>query len=163
MVKSPGGKGKRAMALRPIMGYKSNPMTRTHTSRPEETIAAGRAFAHALLPGTVIALHGDLGAGKTHFVRGIVEGWGGADQATSPTFALLHEYATPRGPVFHLDLYRARSAGEIWDSVHDELDAPHGLIVIEWAERFPELVPAGARQVTIEHAGAGRRTITIDP
>jgi tRNA threonylcarbamoyladenosine biosynthesis protein TsaE len=138
-------------------------MTRTHTSGPDETVAAGRTLAHTLSPGTVIALHGDLGAGKTHFVRGIVEGWGGSDQATSPTFALLHEYDTPRGPVFHLDLYRARSAGEIWDSVHDELDAPHGLVVIEWAKRFPELIPSGARQVTIEHSGEGRRTITINP
>lgn len=163
MVKRPRAKGKRAMALPAGLSYKSEPMLRTETSSPDETVAAGRNLARELSPGAVIALHGDLGAGKTHFVRGLVEGWGGAEAATSPTFALVHEYSTPHGPVFHLDLYRAKSAGEIWSCAHDELDAPHGLVVIEWADRFPELVPPGARRVTIEHSGQGRRTITIAP
>ncbi len=163
MVKRPRLKGKRAMALPAALSYKDAPMTRHETSSPDETVAAGRTLARELAPGAIVALHGDLGAGKTHFVRGLVEGWGGHEQATSPTFALVHEYATPRGPVFHLDLYRAKSAEEIWASAHDELDAPHGLVVIEWADRFPELVPPGARHVTIEHTGEGRRTITINP
>lgn len=151
------------MALLPALRYKNGPMTRTETSSPDETIAAGRTLARGLSHGAVIALHGDLGAGKTHFVQGLVEGWGGKEKATSPTFALVHEYATPRGPVFHLDLYRAKSAEELWASAHDELDAPHGLVVIEWADRFPELVPPDAHLVTIEHSGEGRRTITIAP
>lgn len=138
-------------------------MTVVESSSPEETVAAGRAFAAALGPGACVALSGDLGAGKTHFVRGLVEGWGGSDPATSPTFTLVHEYTTPRGPVLHLDLYRARSADEIWAAAHDELDAPHGLVVIEWAERFPELVHRDAIRILITHAGDGRRRISISP
>lgn len=138
-------------------------MTTLATDKPEETEAAGRALAARLPPGSAVALVGDLGAGKTRFVRGLVGGWGGEPDATSPTFTLVHEYPTPRGPVFHLDFYRAASADEIWSAAHDELDAPHGLVVMEWADRFPALVPPGAVRVAIAHAGAGRRTITIEP
>lgn len=130
---------------------------------PGETIAAGRLLAGSLAPGNVIALSGDLGAGKTHFVRGLVEGWQGNELATSPTFSLLHEYMTPRGPVLHFDLYRASSAAEIWSAAHDELAAPGALIVIEWADRFPELLPPHSIRVHIEHEGDQRRRITIQP
>ncbi len=138
-------------------------MTDAETRTPDETVAAGRTLAGSLAPGAVIALTGELGAGKTHFVRGLVEGWGGSDLATSPTFTLIHEYTTPRGPVIHLDLYRARSADEIWAAAHDELDTPQGLVVIEWADRFPALIASGAIQVNISHAGEGRRRIRITP
>ena len=133
------------------------------TTTPDETVAAGRALAACLAPGSTVALSGELGAGKTHFVRGMVGGWGGAEDATSPTFTLVHEYATPRGPVFHLDLYRAASAGEIWASAQDELENPDGLVVVEWADRFPALLPPDAVRVTIAHHGEGRRLITIAP
>ena len=133
------------------------------TTTPDETVAAGRALAAHLPPGSTVALSGELGAGKTHFVRGVVGGWGGAEDATSPTFTLVHEYATPRGPVFHLDLYRAASAEEIWASAHDELESPDGLVVVEWADRFPALLPPDAVSVTIAHHGEGRRLITIAP
>ena len=135
----------------------------TVTTTPEETVAAGRALAARLAPGSTVALSGELGAGKTHFVRGMVGGWGGAEDATSPTFTLVHEYATPRGPVFHFDLYRAESAEEIWASAHDELESPDGLVVVEWADRFPALLPPDAVRVTIAHHGEGRRLITIAP
>lgn len=135
----------------------------TLTRSPEETVAAGRALAARLAPGQTVALSGDLGAGKTHFVRGLVEGWGGREHATSPTFTLVHEYATPRGPVYHLDLYRAGSAAEIWDAARDEMDDPHGLVVMEWADRFPDLVPADAVHVGLAHAGGGCREITFLP
>lgn len=131
------------------------------TSTPGETITAGRRLADRLAAGAVVALSGDLGAGKTHFVRGLAEGWGASEEATSPTFALLHEYETPRGTVRHLDLYRAKDAEEIWSAVHDELEAGGGLLVVEWADRFPELLPPDAVHVEIAHAGEGRRTITI--
>lgn len=133
------------------------------TTRPDETVAAGRDLAARLPPGSTVALSGELGAGKTHFVRGLVGGWGGAEDATSPTFTLVHEYTTPRGPVFHLDLYRAESAEEIWTSAHDELENPDGLVVVEWADRFPALLPPDAVRVTIAHHGEGRRIITITP
>ena len=134
----------------------------TLTHSPEETVAAGRALAARLAPGSAVALTGDLGAGKTHFVRGLVEGWGGSEAATSPTFTLVHEYPTPRGPVYHLDLYRARTGEEVWTAAHDELEDPHGLVVIEWADRFPSLLPPTAVSVAIRHAGEGRREITIN-
>jgi tRNA threonylcarbamoyladenosine biosynthesis protein TsaE len=133
------------------------------TTTPDETVAAGRALAARLAPGSTVALSGELGAGKTHFVRGMVGGWGGAEDATSPTFTLVHEYATPRGPVFHFDLYRAESAEEIWASAHDELENSDGLVVVEWADRFPALLPPDAVRVTIAHHGEGRRLITIAP
>lgn len=137
-------------------------METTLTTRtPDDTVAAGRALGARLAPGDTVALEGELGAGKTHFVRGLVEGWGGTERATSPTFALLHEYSTPRGPVFHLDLYRARSAEEVWSAAHDELAAEDGLVVIEWAGRFPALIPASATRVSITSAGDGRRTIIV--
>ena len=137
-------------------------MTSVHSSNPDETVAAGRALAERLAPGDVVALQGDLGAGKTHFVRGLLEGWEGSERATSPTFALVHEYATARGPV-SLDLYRADSAGDVWSAAHDEMHAPHGLVVMEWADRFPELVPAGAIHVAIAQTDSGGRLITISP
>ena len=135
------------------------PIVSTH---PDETIAAGRNLGARLVPGTVVALAGDLGAGKTHFVRGLVAGWGGTEAATSPTVTLLHEYATPRGPVFHLDLYRAKTAAEVWEATHDELSDATSLVVIEWADRFPELVPSNACRVSLTATGQGRREITIE-
>lgn len=137
-------------------------MRRIETTAPEETVEAGRQLARDLAPGAVVALSGELGAGKTHFVRGLAEGWGAAEGATSPTFALLHEYETPRGKICHLDLYRARDTEEIWSAVHDELDASGGLLVIEWADRCPELLPSDAVRVAIAHDGKGCRIIAID-
>lgn len=133
------------------------------TSTPEETIAAGRRLAGELAPGSVVALVGDLGAGKTHFVRGLAAGWGAdPDKTASPTFALLHEYASPRGTVHHLDFYRANDAESVWSAAHDELEAGSGLLVIEWADRFPELVPQGAVWVRIRHAEEGRRQFVVE-
>lgn len=134
------------------------------TSTPAETEEAGRALAGRLAPGSVVALCGDLGAGKTHFARGLAGGWGADPAATaSPTFTLLHEYEAPRGPVHHLDLYRARDAAEVWSAAQDELGSAEGLLVIEWADRFPELVPPGAHWVRIHHSGEGRREISMEP
>ncbi|MBJ7258551.1 MAG: tRNA (adenosine(37)-N6)-threonylcarbamoyltransferase complex ATPase subunit type 1 TsaE [Chthoniobacterales bacterium] len=138
-------------------------MRTIETTTPDETVAAGRELADELRPGAVVALSGDLGAGKTHFVRGLAGGWGAAEPATSPTFALLHEYDTPRGKVCHLDLYRAKDAEEVWSAVHDELGAAEGLLIVEWADRFPELLPPDAVRVDMAHAGEGRRRIIIRP
>jgi tRNA threonylcarbamoyladenosine biosynthesis protein TsaE len=161
MVKILGDKGKRALARAGPCAMVGRVETALTTDTAEDTVAAGRALAARLAPGTTVAIDGELGAGKTHFVRGMVEGWDGTERATSPTFTLLHEYATPRGPVFHLDLYRAQSAEEIWSAAHDELHAADGLTVIEWAGRFPALIPPSAVRVTITHAAAGRRAIQI--
>lgn len=121
----------------------------------------GRTLSASLAPGATVALAGDVGAGKTHFVRGLVEGWGGDSCATSPTFSLLHEYSSPRGTIYHLDLYRASSAEEIWSAAHDELGDASSLVVIEWADRFPSVAPASAVRVRITHLGGSKRSITI--
>ena len=162
MVKSLRTKGKRAMAAHVTGCYTRHAMTRLVSTSPDETVAAGRALASRLGPGACVALEGELGAGKTHFVRGLVAGWGGGQEVTSPTFALVHEYATPRGAVFHLDLYRAKSAEEVWSAAQDELHAQHAMVVIEWADRFPELLPAACTRVRLRHEAAGQRSIEID-
>lgn len=110
-----------------------------------ETIAWGRALGESLRPGDVIALVGNLGAGKTHAAKGIAAGLGSGADVTSPTFTLVHEYGGGRLPVFHFDFYRINSPGEAlaigWD---DYLDAG-GVVLVEWADKFPDLIPASGR------------------
>jgi tRNA threonylcarbamoyladenosine biosynthesis protein TsaE len=161
MVKRRPDKGKRSLAAGPGCGSVAGVRT-IDSRRPEDTFEAGRTLAASLAPGDCVALHGEIGAGKTHFVQGLLAGWGGDTAATSPTFTLLHEYGTPRGPVFHLDLYRAESAEEVWSAAQDELGAADGLVVIEWADRCPAVVPAGAWRVTIIQQGPGRREIRVE-
>ncbi len=103
--------------------------------------ALGRAVALSATPGTVIALVGGLGAGKTHWTKGFVAGTGSRNEVTSPTFGLMHEYSGGRFPVFHLDFYRLESAEELIALGWDELLEQNGAIVAEWAEKFPELLP----------------------
>lgn len=106
-----------------------------------EMIAAGEALAEELSAGDVVALCGQLGAGKTHFTKGIVSGVGAGETVTSPTFALVNEYRTGRLPVFHFDFYRLDEAEELlaigWDDYLDEA----GVVIVEWADKFPELLP----------------------
>ncbi len=117
----------------------------------EETVEAGRRFAESLAGGEIICLAGDLGAGKTHFAKGIVAGLGGDPQeVTSPTFTIVHEYHVGRIPVFHFDLYRLDSGRELqgigWDEYLDE----GGVCLVEWADKFPNEVPAGALWLNFE-------------
>ena len=135
---------------------------RARTESVDATRDLAAALAELARPGDLILLVGDLGAGKTAFCQGFGRGLGVDEQITSPTFALVHEYATPRGAVFHLDLYRAKSAEEVWSAAQDELHAPHGMVVIEWADRFPELLPAACTRVRLRHEAAGQRSIEID-
>jgi len=108
----------------------------------EETIRCGaEKIAPLISVGTVIALTGDLGAGKTHFVKGIAAGLGYAGEVTSPTFTLLHEYLGGRMPLFHLDLYRIQGAQEaIRFGIEDYLPS-EGVTIIEWPERIDSLLP----------------------
>jgi tRNA threonylcarbamoyladenosine biosynthesis protein TsaE len=130
----------------------------THTE--EETGAVGRELAATLAPDDVVLLEGDLGAGKTAFVRGLAEGLGiGSDQVSSPTFTLVQEYRAGRLPLVHVDLYRLNDPREIDDLGLDEI-AAGGVLAIEWAEKLP-LVPAGAIRVRLEHAGENSRKLTI--
>lgn len=103
--------------------------------------ALGRAAAALAKPGSVIALVGGLGAGKTHWTKGFVAGIGSVADVTSPTFGLLHEYTGGRLAVFHLDFYRLESATELIALGWDELLDQGGVIIAEWGDKFPELLP----------------------
>jgi tRNA threonylcarbamoyladenosine biosynthesis protein TsaE len=118
-------------------------------------------IAHLAVPGTVIALHGDLGAGKTCFIQGLASGLGVAGPVTSPTFIMIAEYAG-RLPLYHVDLYRTSSLGEIRGLGLDELVDGAGVTAIEWAEKGEPLLPARAIRVRIEGAGDEPRTVEID-
>ncbi len=114
----------------------------THISRsPEETLALGEQWGRAAQRGWVIGLSGDLGAGKTQFVRGFARGLGCTARVHSPTFALLNEYGGGRLRLFHLDLYRLNNAEEVAGAGLEEyLLNPDGVAVVEWIERWePEV------------------------
>ena len=126
----------------------------------EETIRIARQLVAELEGGTTILLFGELGAGKTAFVRGLVEGAGGnPDDVSSPTFTLLQPYAG-RLTVHHVDLYRV-TPFEVDELGLDELATPLTLVAIEWADRLP-LVPVRSITVHIDDQGADRREIRID-
>lgn len=137
-------------------------MTQTETTHSEdETAAIGRELAATLSAGDVVLLFGDLGAGKTAFVRGLAQGLDiPADEVSSPTFTLVQEYRGGRCPLVHVDLYRLSSPRELDDLGLDEI-ASGGVLSIEWAEKYPN-PPANAVRVTIEDAGETERRITIE-
>ncbi len=107
----------------------------------EETTAIGREFAARASLGHVFALTGDLGAGKTQFVKGLVAGIGSNAEVTSPTFTLVHEYPGGRFPIYHFDFYRLDSAEAVVRLGFDDYIEGDGVCVIEWADRFRELLP----------------------
>jgi tRNA threonylcarbamoyladenosine biosynthesis protein TsaE len=108
----------------------------------------------------VIALCGNLGAGKTQVSKGIVAGLGCEQTVSSPTFSLVHEYVGGRLPVFHFDFYRMESEAEVlsmgWDDYLDEA----GVVIVEWADRFPQVMPEHTRWFFWEHAAEEGRTVT---
>lgn len=121
------------------------------------TIAAGEALGAELRAGDVIALTGGLGAGKTHFTKGLARGLGSDEEVTSPTFTLVHEYRAGRLAVFHFDFYRMEKAGEVTDIGWDEYLDAGGICVVEWAGRFPALLPEGTQWWALKVDGGGRR------
>ena len=134
-----------------------NPIT---TRSESETAAVGRELAATLSAGDVVLLYGDLGAGKTAFVRGLAEGLGvHRDEVSSPTFTLMQEYRGGRLTLFHVDLYRLNDPREVDELGLDEI-AEDGLMAIEWADRHPR-PPQGSVRVSIEHAGDTERRIVI--
>lgn len=126
----------------------------------EEMEALGAELGAELPAGSVLALVGGLGAGKTRMVKGLARGAGYGGEVTSPTFALVHEYRGGRLPLFHLDLYRLKSADELlaigWDEFLDE----GGLVIVEWADLFPELLPPATRWLRFEVLPEGGRRVT---
>lgn len=129
------------------------------THSEEETSAAGERLAATLQPGSVVLLYGDLGAGKTAFVRGLARGLQASpDDVSSPTFTIVQEYSG-RVPVYHVDLYRLEPK-EVDDLGLEELVSGDGVVAIEWAERWHGR-PDDVVEVRLEHAGDDRRNISV--
>jgi tRNA threonylcarbamoyladenosine biosynthesis protein TsaE len=129
------------------------------SATPEETAAAGERLAARLGPGDVVALTGELGAGKTCFVQGLARGLGVTAATTSPTFVLINEYRG-RLAVHHVDAFRTASLTELLDLGLAELFDGDGVTVVEWADRLVPLLPERALHVHIEGVGDEPRTIT---
>ena len=111
----------------------------------------GESFGRATRPPLVVAITGDLGAGKTTLVRAICRGAGVTEPVTSPTFALVHEYAGTLGTVYHLDLYRLTAPDELTAIGWDDLMRAHALALIEWAERAGDRLPSEIVPLALEH------------
>src|ERR671918_3199262 len=135
-------------------------MLHTTTHSPEETEALGARLAERLRPGDVVALTGELGAGKTCFTQGLARGLGVSGRAVSPTFVLINEYRG-RLPVHHVDAYRTSSLTELLDLGLDELFSGDGVTVVEWADKLTPLLPARTIRVHIDGVGDEPRRISI--
>jgi tRNA threonylcarbamoyladenosine biosynthesis protein TsaE len=132
----------------------------TETASERDTERVAEELATRLAPGDVVLLYGDLGAGKTAFVRGLARGLGGdAEEVSSPTFTLVQEYPASRATLYHVDLYRLAPA-EIDDLGLDDLIASAGVVAIEWADRWNDR-PGDATEVRIERLDETARRITV--
>ena len=133
------------------------------THSPEETMLFGRELARELQPPCLVLLEGDLGAGKTTLVKGIVAGLGAAseDEVTSPTFTLVHEYGAA-GSVYHADLYRVEGVRDLSTLGLDELSSQGATVLIDWGEKLGNDTPKPCVKIRMEHHGSDSRRITID-
>jgi tRNA threonylcarbamoyladenosine biosynthesis protein TsaE len=122
--------------------------------------AIGAEVAGKLGSGAIVALVGGLGAGKTRWTKGFARATGFAGEVTSPTFSLVHEYRGGRLPLFHFDLYRLKSADELLSIGWDEYCDQPGILLVEWADLFPELLPPGTLWLQFEILPSGGRRIT---
>ncbi|MBZ5548270.1 MAG: tRNA (adenosine(37)-N6)-threonylcarbamoyltransferase complex ATPase subunit type 1 TsaE [Acidobacteriia bacterium] len=131
----------------------------THSAA--ETIAFGRQLAAQLSPPLIVLLRGDLGAGKTTLVKGIAEGFhaASAQDVTSPTFTLVHEYRSPRATLYHIDLYRIDTERELETLGLDDLLSPDSILLIEWGEKFPRFVRDRNLEIVLERVGEDDRRI----
>ena len=138
-------------------------MASTISASADATIALGRTLAATLRRGDVLALCGDLGAGKTHFVKGVAASLGASASVTSPTFTLIHEYPGGRLPLYHFDFYRLEDEDEALKIGLDEYLDGGGACVIEWADKFPALLPPHTRWMRFTHREDGARVIEEIP
>lgn len=136
----------------------------------EDTVLFGRALAKSLKPGTILALHGDVGAGKTTCVKGIAAGLGISEEITSPTFTLMNTYSVPNSPtgireLVHVDTYRLESEEElIRIGIEDYLGDPKTLCIIEWPEKLSRLLQhTHVIDLSFEHTPDGKRRVTGVP
>ena len=130
------------------------------THSPEQTEAVGAALAEQLTSGTVVAYRGDLGAGKTAFTRGLARGLGAKESVTSPTYTIVNEYLSGRIPLFHFDMYRLRSADDLFDIGWEDYLERGGVCAVEWSENVEEALENPVF-VTIEKLGEESRRITV--
>ena len=128
---------------------------------PAETEAVGWQLAKHLGAGSVLALKGELGSGKTSFTKGLVAGLGSAAAVTSPTFTIVHEYQGGRLPVYHFDFFRLEKQEATARLGLDDYFFGDGISVIEWADRFPELIPEQARWIFFEITSERQRVIAL--
>jgi tRNA threonylcarbamoyladenosine biosynthesis protein TsaE len=128
---------------------------------PAETIEFGSRLAADLPPGSVLALTGELGAGKTCLVKGIARGLGVQQEVTSPTFTLIHEYRGGRLPLYHVDLYRLDSVEQAVGIGIEEYLPGDGVTVIEWAERIEPLLPPGTKRIRLSLVNDTSRRIEV--
>ncbi|HTP88673.1 MAG TPA: tRNA (adenosine(37)-N6)-threonylcarbamoyltransferase complex ATPase subunit type 1 TsaE [Bryobacteraceae bacterium] len=131
-----------------------------HTKSEEETIALGEEIARELPPKATVLLIGNLGAGKTTLAKGIAQGLGAVtvDEVSSPTFTLIHEYSDR---LYHIDLYRLDTAAQVATLGLDEIFDREAIVLVEWGERFPELMPAARIEIRLEPEGDENRRIDI--
>ena len=126
---------------------------------PAQMGAWGKRFGRTLKPGDVVALVGELGSGKTTLVQSIAAAWGYKRGATSPTFALVNEYETPRGTIYHMDMYRLSKKELAAFPLEDYWG--QGLCLIEWADRVRERLPALTLEVRLKMKGPASRSLSL--
>ncbi len=131
------------------------------SSRSEaDTVRAGRELAASLRPGDVVALYGELGAGKTAFIRGVARGLGIDERVSSPTFTIVNEYPGAV-PLFHFDMYRLASSDELFEIGWEDYLTRGGVCCVEWSENVSDAIPPEAVRVEISKTGAESREILI--
>jgi tRNA threonylcarbamoyladenosine biosynthesis protein TsaE len=138
---------------------KTGERMRRVSSNPEETRLIASEFVSNRPAATVLSLIGELGAGKTEFVKGLALGLGIDTEVTSPTFTLIHEYRGGRHPLFHMDFYRLREERELDEIGLDEYLRAGGICAIEWADKFPSRLPPDSIKVFFRIDDEDRREI----
>ena len=133
-----------------------------YSASEQDTEALGRALVQRLQPGAVVAFTGDLGAGKTAFVRGMAQGLGIPQRVTSPTFTIVNEYEGGRLPLFHFDMYRLNSADDLFDIGWEDYLSRGGVCAVEWSENVMDALPEDTVWVRIAREGDTGRSITIE-
>ncbi len=124
------------------------------------TLNTAKQFSHLLHPGDIIGLIGDLGSGKTIFVKGIAQGLGIEEPVTSPTFSILQIY-TGKYKLYHFDLYRLNSKSELMEIGYEEYFFAKGIVVIEWAEKFLDFLPKNSYLIYMKYMDQKKREIKI--
>jgi tRNA threonylcarbamoyladenosine biosynthesis protein TsaE len=142
---------------------KTGAMKTFQSHSAEETTELGCRLAADLKPGSIVLLRGDLGAGKTTMVKGIAEGFQAAkaEDVTSPTFTLIHEYRGPTVTLYHIDLYRIDTQRELDTLALDDLMTSQSILLIEWGEKFARFATERDVDIAIEHRGGDERIISL--